>query len=280
MDKIFIIGAGTMGAGIAQLFLMSGYHIVLYDVNEQYLKVGKEKIKNALNRMVEKGKLSENDHALMLEKFSTTVDLNEAVDCQLVIEAIVENLEIKKDVFAKLDKICNENTILATNTSSLSVTEIAKGLSKSEKVVGMHFFNPVHAMKLVEIVKGLPTSEDTVVKLENICETLQKTGIVVKEGPGFVVNRILVPMINEAIGILADGLTDERSIDTAMKFGSNHPMGPLELGDLIGLDVVLAVMEVLYDEFKDPKYRPHPLLVKYVRAGWLGRKSKRGFYHY
>lgn len=280
MEKIFIIGAGTMGSGIAQSFLLSGFRVVLFDVNEEYLETGSKKIQKSLGRMVEKCKFSFEDMELMMKRFSTTADLSDAADCQMVVEAVLENMSIKKEIFIKLDEICNKDTVLATNTSSLSITEISKDISNPGRIIGMHFFNPANVMKLVEIVKGLLTSDETVERVSEICEKLKKKGIVIAEGPGFVVNRILVPMINEAIGILADNLADVESIDTAMKLGANHPMGPLELADLIGLDVVLAVMEVLYDEFKDSKYRPHPLLNKYVRAGWLGRKVKRGFYSY
>ena len=280
MEKIFVIGAGTMGAGIVQAFAQKGYEVIVRDIKDEFVERGINGINKGLSKLVAKGKMSEEDKDAILGRISGTTDLALAADCDLVIEAAVENMEIKKSIFAELDGICKESTILASNTSSLSITEVASATKRPDKVIGMHFFNPVPAMKLVEIIKGLTTSEETKATILALTEALGKTPVEVAEAPGFVVNRILIPMINEGIGILADGVADAKGIDTAMKLGANHPMGPLELGDLIGLDVCLAIMETLYTEYGDPKYRPHVLLRKMVRAGKLGRKTGIGFYDY
>lgn len=280
MAKVVIIGAGTMGVGIAQAFASQGFDVVLRDIKPEFVDRGVQFIKGNLDRLVAKAKLTQEQAEEMLGRIQGTVELSLAKDADLVVEAAVENMAIKKQIFQELDSVCGPETILATNTSSLSITEVAAATSRPDKVIGMHFFNPAPVMKLVEIIKGITTSNETFEKVKAITETLGKTPVEVAEAPGFVVNRILVPMINEAVGILAEGVASAEDIDAAMKLGANHPMGPLALGDLIGLDVCLAVMEVLQAEFGDSKYRAHPLLRKYVRGGWLGRKSGKGFYTY
>lgn len=278
--KVCILGAGTMGAGIAQVFAQKGNEVVLRDIKEEFVEKGYGFIEKNLARMVKKEKITEEKKGEILGRIKATVNLQDAADCDLVVEAAIENMKIKKEIFAELDQICDEKTILASNTSSLSITEIAVATKRPEKVIGMHFFNPAPVMKLVEIIRGLSTSDETFEAIKELTESLGKEGVEVEEAPGFVVNRILVPMINEAVGILADGIASAEDIDNAMKLGANHPIGPLALGDLIGLDVCLFIMEVLYDEFGDSKYRPHPLLRKMVRGNKLGRKSGEGFFKY
>ena len=280
MAKIFVIGAGTMGAGIVQAFAQKGHEVIVRDIKQEFVDRGITGINKSLSRLVAKEKMTEEAKEEILSRITGTVEMEMASDCDLVVEAAVENMEIKKQIFAQLSDICKEETIFATNTSSLSITEVATATNRPDKVIGMHFFNPAPVMKLVEVIKGMSTSEETYAKVKEISENIGKTPVEVAEAPGFVVNRILIPMINEAAGILAEGIATEEDIDTAMKLGAAHPMGPLALGDLIGLDVCLAIMDVLYKETGDSKYRAHSLLRKYVRAGWLGRKTGRGFHNY
>lgn len=278
--KIGVLGAGTMGAGIVQVFAQAGFEVVMRDLQEDFVKRGLETIEGSINRLVKKEKITEAEKVEILGRITTSTDINSLKDVDLVIEAAVENMQIKKVIFKELDEVVKPEAILATNTSSLSITEIATATARPEKVIGMHFFNPVPMMKLVEVINGIATSNDTKNKIIELSKQIDKTPVVVEEAPGFVVNRILIPMINEAVGILAEGVASAEDIDNAMKLGANHPIGPLGLADLIGNDVNLAIMETLYIETGDPKYRPHPLLKKMVRGNLLGRKTKQGFFKY
>lgn len=278
--KICVIGSGTMGNGIVQTFATKGHKVVIKGHRQESLDKAIASLDKGLSKLVEKGKITSEDKEITMSNISTTLSYEDIKDADLVIEAIVEDIKVKETVFKELDEICEDKTILATNTSSLSITEIASFTKRPEKVIGMHFFNPVPVMKLTEIITGQKTSVETFDTVFRIASDIGKVPVRVEESPGFVVNRILVPMINEAVGILSENVASKEDIDESMKLGANHPIGPLALADLIGLDVCLAIMEVLYNEFSDSKYRPHPLLKKMVRANNLGRKTGKGFYEY
>lgn len=280
MEKIFVLGAGTMGAGIVQAFAQKGCEVIVRDIKDEFVDRGIAGIAKGLEKQVAKGKMTEEVKEEILSRISGTTDMKLAADCDLVVEAAIENMKIKKEIFAELDAICKPETILASNTSSLSITEVASATKRPDKVIGMHFFNPAPVMKLVELIKGMATSQETFDAVKNLSVAIGKEPVEVAEAPGFVVNRILIPMINEASFILQEGIASVEDIDTSMKYGAGHPMGPLALGDLIGLDVCLAIMDVLLSETGDSKYRASSILRKYVRAGWLGRKSGKGFYDY
>lgn len=277
MKNVGVIGAGTMGQGIANAFATAGYNVTVCDIKIEWAQNGINKIGAKLDKLVSREKIT-TEKAEGIKANLTAGEYKDLADCDLIVEAVLEKMEIKKDLFKTLDEICKEDCIFGTNTSSLSVTEIANGIKHN--VIGMHFFNPADRMKLVEVISGENTPVETKEAIIEYSKSLGKTPVEVAEGPGFVVNRILIPMINEACFIYQEGLASVEDIDTAMKLGANHPMGPLALGDLIGLDIVLDVMEVLYTETGDPKYRPCTLLKKMVRAGKLGQKTKQGFYSY
>ncbi len=280
IKKVSVIGTGTMGAGIVQAFAQAGRQVMMKSRSEASNAKALAKISKSLSKLVEKGKMAQQEMDSIIANIIPTTDYNAIADSDLIIEAAVEQMDLKVELFQMLDSICKPETIIATNTSSLSITGIAAALKRDTQVIGMHFFNPAPVMKLVEIIKGQKTSDEVYNAIHTLCEEIGKTPVAVNEAPGFVVNRILIPMVNEAVGILADGVATKEDIDAAMKLGANHPMGPLALADLIGLDVCLAIMEVLHAEFGEDKYRPHPLLRKMVRANLLGRKTSEGFYKY
>ncbi|HJB99861.1 MAG TPA: 3-hydroxybutyryl-CoA dehydrogenase [Candidatus Flavonifractor merdavium] len=280
MKKIVVIGGGTMGLDIAQAFAKKGYDVVVRDINDAIIQSSEARLNKGLDKLVSKGKLDEAGKKAITDKMTFTTDLNMAADADLVVEAAIENLDIKKSIFAELDKICKPETILASNTSSISITAIAAATQRPDKFIGMHFFNPATVMKLVEVIRGAHTSDETYQAVHDLSVAIGKEPVEVNEAPGFVVNKILIPMINEACDLLYTGVASAEGIDTAMKLGCNHPMGPLALGDLIGLDVCLAIMDTLYNETHDPKYRASLLMRKMVRAGKLGRKTGIGFFDY
>lgn len=280
IEKVMVIGAGQMGSGIAQVFAQAGYQVLLNDIHEKAVQSGKQQIEKFLNRDVERGRRTELETEEALQRIKTSTDLTDGKDADFFIEAVVEKIDVKKKVFKALDDLAKPEAIFASNTSSLSITEMAAVTKRSEQFIGMHFMNPVPVMKLVEIIRGLQTKEETFQIVKALTKKLSKTPVEVEDYPGFASNRILMPMINEAIYALYEGVASVDDIDTVMKLGMNHPMGPLQLADFIGLDTCLYIMEVLHEGLGDSKYRPCPLLRKYVQAGWLGRKSGRGFYIY
>ena len=280
MKKVVVIGGGTMGLDIAQVFARKGFDVVVRDIKDEIIQASEARLNKSLDRLVAKGKMDEAGKQAILDKMSFTTDLNAAADADLVVEAAIENLEIKKSIFAELDAICKPETILASNTSSISITAIAAATKRPDRFIGMHFFNPATVMKLVEVIRGANTSDETYKAIYDLSVEIGKEPVEVNEAPGFVVNKILIPMINEACDLLYTGVATAEGIDTAMKLGANHPMGPLALGDLVGLDVCLAIMDTLYNETHDPKYRASLLMRKMVRAGHLGRKTGKGFFDY
>lgn len=280
MKKIAIIGAGTMGLDIAQVFAKAGKDVVVRDITDEIINAAEAKLNKNLDKLVAKGKMDEAAKTALTARITFTTDLSKIADADLVVEAIVERLNVKKSVFQELDAICKPETIFASNTSSISITEIASAVNRKEQFIGMHFFNPATVMKLVEVIRGFHTSDETLKTVYDLSKEIGKEPVEVHENPGFVVNRILVPMINEAAGLVAQGIASAEDVDKAMCLGANHPMGPLHVGDLVGLDICLNVMDVLYTETGDPKYRAEPLMRKMVRANMLGRKTGKGFFDY
>ncbi|MFJ7920605.1 3-hydroxybutyryl-CoA dehydrogenase [Lysinibacillus fusiformis] len=280
IQKVMVIGAGQMGSGIAQVCAQAGFDVKLNDIKQEFYERGLGVMTKNLSRDVEKGRKTEEEKAAILGRITMSLDLQDASDVDIIIEAAVENMEVKQSIFKQLDEIAQVHAILATNTSSLPITEIAAVTNRPEQVIGMHFMNPVPVMKLVEIIRGLATTDEVYKAVEEMTVKLAKTPVEVNDFPGFISNRILLPMINEAIYALYEGVASKEAIDDVMKLGMNHPMGPLTLADFIGLDTCLSIMEILHEGLGDSKYRPCPLLRKYVAAGWLGKKSGRGFYMY
>jgi 3-hydroxybutyryl-CoA dehydrogenase len=280
LRRIGIVGAGQMGAGIAHVCALAGLDVVIADVNEEALRRGREAIDRSLSRQIARGKIREEDKDAALDRIAIGLDYAQVADCGMVIEAATEKEEVKREIFKKLIRVLNPDTLIATNTSSISITRLASSTDRPGKFIGMHFMNPVPAMSLVELIRGIATDEETFAATRELALKLGKTPVAAEDFPAFIVNRILLPMINEAVYTLYEGVGSVEAIDTALKLGANHPMGPLELADFIGLDTCLSVMQVLYEGLADSKYRPCPLLVKYVEAGWLGRKAGRGFYDY
>ncbi|MFW7366648.1 3-hydroxybutyryl-CoA dehydrogenase [Vagococcus fluvialis] len=280
IKKVMVVGSGQMGAGIAQVFAKSGLEVYLNDISEEIVMSNLGKIDKQLEGQVKKERLTAEEKQTIMARIQPSTTYESAKEVDLVVEAATERKDIKLSIFKQLDEVASEHTILATNTSSLSITEIALATKRPDKVIGMHFFNPAPVMKLVEVISGLTTSGETKQTINELTQVIGKTGVEVRDSYGFVVNRILIPMINEASFVLGEDVASAEEIDQAMKLGANHPLGPLALGDLIGLDVVLAIMNVLYEGFKDPKYRVSPLIQKYVEAGWLGRKTGKGFFDY
>jgi len=280
MKNIFVIGAGTMGLDIAQVFAGAGMKVTVNDISDEILEKSRQRMIKGLDKRVERGKMEREAADALVNAITFTTDQSTAAEADLVLEAIIENVQIKRELFKKLDAICPETTIFATNTSSISITEIGSATARADRFIGMHFFNPATVMKLVEIIRGMNTSQETFDKIKELSAAIGKEPVEVAEAPGFVVNRILIPMINEAIELVQNGVASPEDIDQAMKLGANHPMGPLALGDLVGLDVCLAIMDTLYNETHDGKYRASTLLRKMVRAGRLGRKTGKGFFEY
>jgi len=277
---VLVVGTGTMGTGIAHVFALNSHRVFLYHPNIDNANKGMELIRKNLKRQYDKGSITEEIFQKSLNMIVVTDQICDASHVELAIEAVSENIQIKKDIFNQLDQLINNEAIFATNTSSLSITEMAMATKRPHKFIGMHFFNPAPVMQLVEIIKGISTDVETVSKIQTLSETLGKKSVLVEEAPGFIVNRILIPMINEAVAILSEGVASPKDIDSAMKLGANHPIGPLELADLIGIDICLNIMEILHKEMGVDKYTPHPLMKKMVRANQLGRKTKCGFYQY
>ncbi|MFQ6107365.1 MAG: 3-hydroxybutyryl-CoA dehydrogenase [Thermoplasmata archaeon] len=280
IERIGVLGAGTMGNGIAQVAAQSGYHVVIRDIEQRFIDDGMDRIEKNLSKSVERGKMTEAEKESVLSRIIPTLGMEDLSASDVLIEAVIEDVDLKKRVFKEADGLCGDHAIFASNTSSISITDLASATERPDKFIGMHFMNPVPLMKLVEVIRGLQTSDETTTLILDLARSMGKTPVEVNDHPGFISNRLLMPMINEAAFCLMEGVATKEDIDAVMKLGMNHPMGPLELADLIGLDVCLFIMEVLYNDFNDSKYRPCPLLKKMVRAGYLGRKTKRGFHDY
>lgn len=280
IETIMVVGAGQMGSGIAQVAAQTGHSVILHDMKAEIVEKGRTEIERRLSRLVEKERITSEEKAGALSQIRLATDLEKVRQADLVIEAVTENMKVKSDVFRRLDELAPAKVILASNTSSLPITEIAAVTGRPDRVIGMHFMNPVPIMTLVEIIRGLATSDDVYHTIKNLARVMGKTPVEVQDSPGFVSNRLLLPMINEAIYAVYEGVATPEAVDEVMKLGMNHPIGPIRLADFVGLDTCLSIMETLYEGFGDPKYRPCPLLRKYVKAGWLGRKTGRGFYEY